>query len=67
MNKYSFILLKVHLAWFNLYSTSEYIIVILIIIWILNTSVLRMLILPYIISKLDITLLKNNNLLYFIS
>jgi hypothetical protein len=60
-------LLKVLLESFNLYSTSGYFIIILIIIGILNPSVLRMLILSYIISKLDITLLKNNNLLYFIS
>ena len=40
---------------------------ILIIIGILNPSVLRISILSYIISKLDIICLKNSNLSHFIS
>ena len=52
---------------FSLYDTLGYIIDILITIGILNPFFLKILILFYIISKLDIISLKNINLLQLIS
>ena len=52
---------------FSLYDTLGYLIDILITIGILNPFFLKILILSYIISKLDIISLKNINLLQLIS